>query len=367
MDPSKTTVKATYKRSGKFLALAADLARRRLYAGGTDYGIHSYDLASEKNEKKEPVASLIRHENYVSALALLEREPTPLLVSGSYDRRLLWWNAESGETLREVEAHAGWVRDVVAIRSGGMIASCGDDMLVKLWNGETGQLVRTFEGHARRTPQDHVTALYALAATPDGKFLASGDRIGEVRVWEIETGKLAAAFQVPVLYTYDDRQRKRSIGGIRSLAFSPDGRRLAVGGIGQIGNVDGLAGPATVEIWDWQAPRQLVATGAQGHKALVNQLEFWPDGQWLVGAGGGGDNALLCFWQVDPLPEMPQADATTKTDAGDKEKKEKKDDPLPLHKFKAEGHLHRLVINAAAREIYTAGHEKLEVWSVNSE
>src|SRR5207244_1453043 len=124
------------------------------------------------------------------------------------------------------------------------LVSVGDDMMVKVWETDSGRLLRTLSGHALCTPQGHVTALYAVAVSPDGKHIASGDRHGIVNIWELETGKLIHGFQVPTLYTYDPRQRKRSIGGIRTVVFSPDGQSLAVGGIGQVGNVDGLAGPA---------------------------------------------------------------------------------------------------------------------------
>src|SRR5262245_44135752 len=243
MDPAKAKIRVTYNHPGTFYALAVDGEAGRIYAGSDDYGIHVIDLAAEK---KEPVARWARHENYVSALACPDEG---LLVSGSYDRRLIWWDTERGEPIRTVEAHGGWVRNLVAFPDGTHLASVGDDMLVKVWETATGRLVLVREGHAHRTPQGHVTALYALAVSADGKFLASGDRIGAVRVWEADTGKLAQSFDVPVLYTYDPKQRKRSLGGIRSLAFSADGKHLAVGGIGQVGNVDGLAGPATVEVW----------------------------------------------------------------------------------------------------------------------
>jgi WD40 repeat protein len=232
------------------------------------------------------------------------------------------------------------------------LAAVGDDMLVKLWDAQTGDLLRTFEGHATRTPQGHVTALYVVAVSPDGKLLASGDRIGEVRVWDVESGSLVQSFQVPVLYTYDPVQRKRSIGGIRSLVFSPDGTRLAAGGIGQINNVDGLSGPATVELWDWQAPKRLWSGGADGHQAIINDLAFHPSEPWLIGAGGGSDNGMIAFWKTDPPPD-PTAEAD-------------KDKPPTVNavRIKTDGHIHRFRLSPDATRLYAAGHGKLEVWAL---
>ena len=62
---------------------------------------------------------------------------------------------------------------------------------------------------------------YALAFTPDGRVLASGglgDRF--VHLWDVEKGSLL-------------RELEQNVGGVHSLEFSPDGRTLAVGGYGE--------------------------------------------------------------------------------------------------------------------------------------
>jgi WD40 repeat protein len=335
IDPTKAKKSKAYDHKGAFQSLALDAPR--LYAGSDDYGIHVFDLSADR---KEPLARWAKHDNYVSAVVAVK----PFVISGSFDRNLVWWR--DGKPERCVEAHRGWVRDLAVTPDGKLLVSVGDDMLVKLWELDTGKLNRTLEGHDQRTPQGHVTALYAVAVGPDGKHLASGDRIGTVCVWEVESGKLTQRFQAPTLYTYDPRQRKRSLGGIRTLAFSRDGSLLAVGGMGQVENVDGLAGPVHLEIWDWKQPRMRCTAGAQGHKGMINRLQFHPDGAWLIGAGGGSDNGFLVFWQIDKIPDTSKKDALT------------------VHRTKTDGHLHAFCLNAAGTELYAAGFHKLEVWSL---
>jgi WD40 repeat protein len=382
MNPSKAKSRAIYKHDGTLYALALDAKAGRVYAGSSDDAIYVYELPkteaaaketpdknpSEKKEpekkdakasppKTEPVARWAKHENYVSALTLIGR--TGALVSGGYDGQLIWWDVAAGAAKQTVAGHNGWVRALRTTPDESLVISVGDDMLVKVWEVATGKLVRTLEGHAKATPQNFVTALYALAISPDGKHVASGDRIGAVRVWELATGKTVQQFDVPVLYTFDPRQRKRSIGGIRALAFSPDGRHLAVGGIGQVGNVDGFEGPATVELWDWQQPRKLLAAGVEGQKGIINRLAFDPSGDWLIGAGGG-NGGILAFWKVKPLPKGAGEEKPSKDEKG----KEKREPDVPLQRVKFEGHIHDFCLNAEATDLYAAGHGKLEVWDL---
>ena len=346
VDPAKIKSQASYSHAGTFYSLAADVVHGRLFAGSDDSAIHVFDL---KAEKKQSVAQWKRHTSYVSSLLFLTLPSGPLVVSASYDRSLIWWDAKDGKVIRAIEGHQGWIRSLAATPAGRQFVSAGDDMVIKFWDTGTGRLLRTFEAHAKRTPQGHVTALYAIAISPDGRYAASGDRIGAVCLWELETGKLAERFEIPVLYTYDPLQRKRSIGGIRSLAFSPDGKLLAAGGIGQVGNVDGLAGPAQVELWDWHKPRRCCTLTAQGHKGLVNCLLFHAKEPWLLGGGGGSDNGFLGLWNMAAI--SPAA----------AERKE----PVAGQRIKSDGHIHAFCLNAEKNELYAAGYPKLEVWSLS--
>jgi len=352
LDPKKLKSSAVYKHDGIFYALCADARRGRLYAGSYDYGIHVFDLSVDK---KEPVACWKAHDNYVSSLAFVDRGGSPRVISASYDGKLIFWEGDSGKVLNTIDdAHRGWIREVVVFPGGDRVASVGDDLLVKVWDERSGKLLQVLEGHAQKTPQGHVTALYAVAVSPDGEVLASADRIGEVRIWESGSGKLLQTIQVPTLYTYDPVRRKRSTGGIRAVSFSPDGELVAVGGIGQVSNVDGLIGPAHVEMWSWREPRRVAVGNASGHKAILNDLVFHSEADWLVGAGGGADDGLIAFWDARPTSE---SDPETEKSDGDA----KKPDPF-RHKVKADGHVHCLELNEAASQLYAAGYGKLEVW-----
>ena len=119
--------------------------------------------------------------------------------------------------------------------------------------------------------------LFACAISPDGRRLATGDKVGHVVVWDLETRpKLASDARGARLYTWDPVQRRHSIGGIRSLAFSADGTLLAVGGIGKIGNIDHLDGKARVEVFDWQKGERVHTFISDKFKGLVEYLAFSP-------------------------------------------------------------------------------------------
>jgi WD40 repeat protein len=306
-------------------ALARKPKTGRIFFGGSDFAVHEVDLDQDKPQPRE----LGRHESYVTSLALAGAT----LVSGGYDGRLIWWNIESGSQVRSVAAHRKWVRGLAATPDGRVVASVADDMVCRLWDPATGRMIRELRGHAETTPHDFPSMLFACALSADGRHLATGDKVGQVHIWELESGRKLASLEAPVFYTWDPVQRRHSIGGIRALAFSPDGSRLAVGGINKISNIDHLDAKPRVEVFDWRKGERTGEFHGEG-RGLVEHLEFHPRGDWLLGAGGYTDGFLL-FCDVAAKKVITQQ--------------------------KAPMYVHDLAVNEACETIYAVGHHKIAV------
>ena len=321
-NPNQLQLVASFERPGILFAMCYDRAAGTLYGAGTDGAVYSVDLDAE-----EPAATnkWEHHDNYVSSLVWVNGT----IVSGGFDRRLIWTDAESGERCRVIDsAHDGWVRDLAVFPDKERFVSVGDDMLVKIWDRRTGKLLDALAAHDKQTPQGFSTALYTVAVSPDGMTIATGDRIGRVCLWNAESGQLIRRLSAPTFYTYDDVKRARSLGGIRSVAFSADGSRLAVAGIGPVTNVDGFVGPCRIEVWDWQSDKR-VFTGQDQHKAVLNHVSFHPTEPWVFGAGGGDDGGVVAFW--DQSEEVSQ------------------------HKTKHAGHIQRFIWESAGERLFTVG------------
>ena len=130
------------------------------------------------------------------------------------------------------------------------------------------------------TPQRQ-GGVYGVAFSPDGKLLASGGVDGTVRLWNPVTGQ-------PVGAPLHAGQRQ---GGVYGVAFSPDGKLLASGG-----------GDGTVRLWNPVTGQPVGAplhagSGAQGG---VYGVAFSPDGKLLA---SGGDDGTVRLW--NPVTGQP--------------------------------------------------------------
>ena len=329
-NPEKLKSVKQLTRPDIVFALARRPRTNQVFCGGSDFSVYELDLDHTKPEPKE----LGRHDSYVTGLALAGTT----LVSGGYDGRLIWWNVESRSRLRDVLAHSKWIRKVVVTPDGSMFASVGDDMVCRLWDLSSGRLIHELRGHAELTPTHFPSMLFALAISRDGRRLATGDKVGHIIIWDVDSGQSLATLEAPQLYTWDPVQRRHSIGGIRSLAFSPDGNLLAAGGSGKISNIDHLDGKATVEIFDWKKGERTHAFASDKFKGLVEHLEFHPTGEWLLAAGGTDKDGFLMFFDVGAKKTLAQ-------------------EKSPMY-------VHDLAMKESGDTIYAVGHRKVAVFGM---
>ncbi|WP_020473223.1 WD40 repeat domain-containing protein [Zavarzinella formosa] len=327
--PAKPEQFKTVKEHG-FKAICFSLTLRpntaKVVFGASDFKVYEADFAATKFEPKE----LYGHESYVTGVALAGTK----IVSGGYDCKLSWFDSAANKMIKSETAHGKWIRGVHASKDGKTIVSVGDDMVAKLWDAESGKLLHELKGHAEKTPTNFNSMLYAAAFTDDGKTVATGDKVGKIILWDVATGKKTGELEAPVFYTWDPTARLHSIGGIRSLAFSPDGKTLAVGGSGKIGNIDHLEGKARVELFDVATSKRTWEHQSDKFAGLVNHLQFSPDGSWLLGAGGAAEGFYL---MLDPVGKKS------------------------IRQEKAGMHIHDVTTTPDMSTLYVAGHNKLAI------
>lgn len=311
-----------------FLSLARVPNSSRVVCGASDGKVYELDALAEKPDFKAHEG----HGPFVTGVAVAG----DMVVSGGYDCKLIWRKLDSGEIVKTAEnAHARWLRKLAASPDGQRIASVADDMVCRVWDPQGG-LIHELRGHDERTPNHFPSMLYACAFSADGQKLATADKTGRICIWDVSGGGKLAQLDAPGFYTWDPKQRIHSIGGTRSVAFSPDGKTLVAGGIGTIGNIDHLDGPSRVEVFDLESGKSVHLFEGEA-KGMVEHLAFHPEAKWL--AGLGGDNGgLIQFYDLA-------------------EKKVFKSDKAPMH-------IHAAAVSEDGKQLFAAGHGRIVVWEL---
>ncbi|MCI0682967.1 MAG: SUMF1/EgtB/PvdO family nonheme iron enzyme [Gemmataceae bacterium] len=136
----------------------------------------------------------------------------------------------------------------------------------RLWNVQTGRVARFFPT---------LGSVRGVAFSPDGKFALTspGSRdkppLGLMKLWRVETGEELGHFDVPL----------PSRGCLP--CFSPDGKRVACG-----------TGDGRIRIWNLAKPQDMIElrdpAAAPAADANVYNVAFLPDGNRLASANASG-------------------------------------------------------------------------------
>jgi WD40 repeat protein len=117
--------------------------------------------------------------------ALMTLSSLTVQTPGSDDETVRLWDVQSGQVIRELKGHKGWVSSVAFSADGQTLASGAYDKTVLLWDVQTGQVIRELKGHKGWVS--------SVAFSTDGQTLASGAYDQTVRLWDLRTSALRSS------------------------------------------------------------------------------------------------------------------------------------------------------------------------------
>lgn len=139
------------------------------------------------------------------------------------------------------------------------------EYVVLVWDVETGHELQRFTGHT--------DTIRSVAFSPDGKRIVSGSWDKTIRIWDVKAGT--------VIHRIEGLSDK-----IVAVTFTTDGNKIVSGGIDK-----------TIRIWDANTGTQLKTIGAKGQ---VHTLSLSPDGQRLLtgelNVNEKNDDTFMSLW-----------------------------------------------------------------------
>lgn len=253
----------------------------RLAAGGGDGSVRIWDSVHDQEWSALPTSA-------ARATAVAWSPDGKRLASAGDDGVIQIWDNGTRRELLSIRAHdatkvipqLGLIRSLAWSPDGTRVASGGSDGVAKISDVATGREIFAL-------PADH-GAVWCVAWSADGNSLAVGSQDGTIRIAEGFAGN-------PHVRSFSAHRSLDHIGerraGVRTLAWSRRGDRLASGGFDKL-----------VKIWDPGQRSQIVQI--QGHTGWITAVAWSPDGKQLATASA---DFLVKTWNTDtgqPLQTM---------------------------------------------------------------
>jgi WD40 repeat protein len=276
----------TYTLPTTVLGLDVSEDRQRLYAACLDGAVYQVDAETEKAE------ILLRHDSFASGVCQVPG--SPLVISSSYDGRLQWYDLGAKKTVREINAHSFWSWQSALSADGQQFASVTGQYLAGSIKydpaPETEPSVKVFEAHTGKLLHEfsHVPPVQAVAFSPDSKYLAAGNLVGEIRVWELSSGTELAKWKTPAFTSWGIIKSHCFQGGIYSLAFSANGEQLLACGMGPMRDPMSGNGKQTWQRFAWQqagSPKVAEIHDGDHGGGHPESLAYHPSHDYFVMAG----------------------------------------------------------------------------------
>jgi WD40 repeat protein len=242
-------------------SVAFSPAGNLLACADSDFTIHVWE--DPRHAKQKFV--LNGHTDEIRALAF--NAAGTRLASAGADRVVHIWDVTTGKLVAGPNPSA---RDIVAV-AGTTVFSTGGNLL-QAWNLESGQRAWSVESSE---------AVYFVAASPDGKRIATTGPTLDAQVWDVATQKVVQTLS-------------HTRGPIGSPTFSADGNMVATASV-----TDGL-------LWVWKlgTPEAVLVIPEAADACTLESVAFHPNGKY-VAVGGidwlatSGNEGALCVWDLE--------------------------------------------------------------------
>jgi WD40 repeat protein len=230
----------------------------------------------------ESVRTLSDHKEWVTCLELSRDGKT--FISGDDAGNIFIWDREAGSVKKKWKVK-GWA-SAVSLSSDGQRACVGERLPlifdsgrhtgIKLWNATNGEMLKDLAAEYKGQ------IFQGVAFSPDGKLLALGrggeadGNSGSVTLIEGETGKKIRALT------------PGHLNGLTDLAFHPEGKILASTGRDTV-----------VRLWDCESGKMISELGkprGAQFKDWLHALAWSPDGNLLATADMAG---MVHVWRFD--------------------------------------------------------------------
>ncbi|GHO45987.1 tetratricopeptide repeat protein [Ktedonospora formicarum] len=183
------------------------------------------------------------------------------IASGSYDRTVQIWDAQTRRLITTYHGHTELVWRVAWSPDSKYIASVGNDRTLQVWNAMNGNLLFVVK-------QENLA--HGVAWSPDGTLVASSNLSGIIKVWNVNTQK--QVYEI-----------KSHLDGVHGLAWSHNGRYLAAANENN-----------TVDIWNL-ATQTAIFSYTKKHRTSVYYVAWSKNDTYIASASS--DNTLQ-VWNV---------------------------------------------------------------------
>jgi RNA polymerase sigma factor (sigma-70 family) len=208
-----------------------------------------------------------------------------LAVADGLEGRVCLWDLAGGKEVAVLGKMGQVVNHLAFSPDGRKLALSVTSSSVRLWDVAGRRELRRLDGFDGNGG--------ALAFSPDGKILAAApwtpSPLPPVRLWDVESGKLL-----------------RRLDGPRwgcTVAFSPDGKYVAVGGLDDHERKVLVRATDGRSVWVYETATWERRWRLQGHEKGVAGLAFSPDSRLLASGGCEGDDRV-CVWDLETGNEL---------------------------------------------------------------